>query len=50
LPPWVRDSKSAAAIEKYEDHSWTRQGDQGQGSEVGDQVEVDAHVVPCAAR
>ncbi len=37
--------ESAAAIEKDEDHCGTGQSDQGQGSEVGDQMKVDAHDV-----
>ena len=36
-------SEGAAAVEEDEDHGRPRQGDQGQGSEVGDQVKVDAH-------
>ena len=36
-------SEGAAAIEKDEDHGRSRQGDQGQGSEIGDQVKINAH-------
>jgi hypothetical protein len=36
-------SEGAAAEEENEDHGRARQGDQGQGAEVGDQMEVDAH-------
>jgi H+/Cl- antiporter ClcA len=41
--PGGRTSESAAAIEEDEDHRRTRQGDQGQGAEVGDEVEIDTH-------
>ena len=36
-------SEGAAAVEEDEDDGRTCQGDQGQGSEVGDQVKIDAH-------
>ncbi len=36
-------SEGAAAVEEDEDHGRAGQGDQGQGAEVGDEVEVDTH-------
>ena len=42
-------SEGAAAVEEDEDHRRTGQGDQGQGSEVGDEMEIDAHADPRAA-
>jgi H+/Cl- antiporter ClcA len=36
-------SESAATVVEDEDHGRTGQGDQGQGAEVGDEVEVDTH-------
>ena len=36
-------SESATAVEENEDHGGSRQGDQGQSSEVGNQMKVDAH-------
>ena len=36
-------SEGAAAEVKDEDHGRTGQGDQGQGTEVGDEMEVDTH-------
>lgn len=36
-------SEGAAAVVEDEDHGRTGQGDQGQGAEVGDEVEVDTH-------
>jgi H+/Cl- antiporter ClcA len=36
-------SESAAPIEEDEDHGRSGQGDQGQGAEVGDEMEVDTH-------
>ena len=41
--PGAGASEGAAAIKEDEDHRRARQGDQRQGSEIGDQVEVDAH-------
>lgn len=49
-PPWPLDwppeqepapgSEGAAPVEQDEDHGRARQGDQGQGRKVGDQVEI----------
>jgi H+/Cl- antiporter ClcA len=36
-------SEGAAAVVKDEDHRRAGQGDQGQGAEIGDEVEVDTH-------
>jgi H+/Cl- antiporter ClcA len=36
-------SEGPAPVEKDEDHGRAGQGDQGQGAEVGDEVEVDTH-------
>ena len=36
-------SECPAAIEENEDHGRTSQGDQRKGTEIGDQMEVDAH-------
>ena len=36
-------SEGAATVVEDEDHGRTGQGDQGQSTEVGDQVEVDTH-------
>jgi H+/Cl- antiporter ClcA len=36
-------SEGAAAVVEDEDHGRTGQGDQGQGAEVGDEMEVDTH-------
>ncbi|WP_371734099.1 chloride channel protein [Synechococcus sp. CCY 9618] len=36
-------SEGAAAVEEDEDHRRSGQGDQGQGAEVGDEMEVDTH-------
>jgi len=39
-------SEGAATVEENENYRRARQGDQGQGSEIGDQVEIDAHGQP----
>ena len=44
--PGQEGSEGAATVEEDEDHRRSRQGYQGQGSEVGDQVEIDAHGWP----
>lgn len=36
-------SEGAAAVVEDEDHGWAGQGDQGQGAEVGDEMEIDTH-------
>jgi H+/Cl- antiporter ClcA len=36
-------SEGSAPVEEDEDHGRAGQGDQGQGAEVGDEVEVDTH-------
>ena len=37
-------SEGSSAIEENEDHSRSSQRDHGEGREVGDQVEIEAHV------
>ena len=46
LEPGQEASEGAATVEEDEDHRRSRQGDQGQGSEIGDQVKINAHGRP----
>lgn len=41
--PTTTRSESPAPVKQDEDHRRAGQGDQGQGGEIGDQVDVDAH-------
>jgi hypothetical protein len=39
----AENSEGAATIKKDKDHGRSCQGDQGEGSEVGDEVKINAH-------
>ena len=42
-PATVGISECAAAIEEDEDDGWAGDGNQREGGEIGDQMNVDAH-------